>query len=336
MGSEIRAQVFDIQRFSVHDGPGIRTTVFFKGCPLRCEWCQNPESQDSAPQLMLYPDLWMCCGACAEACPEAPSQHSLGHASPPTPGPASQPALGPVSRPCPSLRSLGPASPPTLGPVSRPRPCRVCGRCVDVCPTGARRIVGEQKTVGEILALALRDKPYYGARGGVTLSGGEPLAQWPAARALADRLRAEGVHVAIDTSCLASRAVIDDVPECFDLVLADLKLVSSESHLLWTGVDNAGILAAIRAWSAAMPGRLWISVPVIPGVQDNAEFKRMAAFCAALPNTPPVRLIPYHRLADTKYVALGHAAPIFPGAVVERRDAARAILHQKGIHILEQ
>jgi pyruvate formate lyase activating enzyme len=297
--TELCAHVFDVQRFSVHDGPGIRTTVFLKGCPLQCAWCQNPESQESAPQLMLHEDLCIGCGACLEACPEMDGTHLNGRAP-------------------------------------RPATCRVCGRCVDVCPTGARKLAGQERSVDEVLELALRDRPFYGQRGGVTLSGGEPLAQWPFARHLADRLRSAAVHVALDTACVATPDVIRQVPDHVDLVLADLKLVPPEGHRFWTGVDNAGILAAIHWWSAAMPGRLWISVPVIPGVQDEAEFERIAAFCGTLDNEPPIRLIPYHRLGDSKYEALGRPAPAFPGSVDEQMDKARTSFIRRGIHILEQ
>jgi pyruvate formate lyase activating enzyme len=170
----------------------------------------------------------------------------------------------------------------------------------------------------------------------VTLSGGEPLSQWPAARALAEGLRAERVHVALDTSCLAPSTVIDGVPERFDLVLADLKLVSPDAHRRWTGVDNAGILAAIRTWSARMPARLWISVPLIPGVQDKTEFERLAAFCAALKHSPPVRLIPYHRLGESKYEALGWPPPCFPGPVDALIDLATRVMTAHRVRILQQ
>jgi pyruvate formate lyase activating enzyme len=207
---------------------------------------------------------------------------------------------------------------------------------VEVCPTGARTIAGQEKSVGDVFKLALRDRPFYGERGGVTLSGGEPLVQWPFVRALADRLRAEQVHVTIDTACVAPQDVIREAPRHVDLILADLKLVTPESHRRWTGADNAGILDAIRWWSAAMPGRLWISVPVIPSVQDESEFERIAAFCSTLENRPPVRLIPYHRLGDSKYDALGWTAPVFSGSVDEQMDLARQVLQNQGVRILEQ
>jgi pyruvate formate lyase activating enzyme len=207
---------------------------------------------------------------------------------------------------------------------------------VDVCPTGARKLAGQEETVDQVLELVLRDRPFYGQRGGVTLSGGEPLAQWPFARRLADRLRSAAVHVTLDTACVAPPDVIREVPAHVDLVLADLKLVTPESHRRWTGVDNAGILDAIRCWSVAMPGRLWISVPVIPGVQDEAEFERIAAFCDKLENAPPVRLIPYHRLGDSKYEALGWPVPVFPGSADEQIDRVQRAFHRLEIEILKQ
>ena len=299
LAAGLTARIFDVQRFSVHDGPGIRTTVFLAGCPLRCEWCQNPESQGAHSQLMLHHNLCMGCGACLEICPEMSEAHPDGSAP-------------------------------------RPATCRGCGRCVDVCPTGARLIPGQEKTVDEIVERVLRDRPFYGRRGGVTLSGGEPLAQWPSVRRLAGRLHREGVHVVLDTACVAPRDVIHEVPTHVDLVLADLKLLTPESHRRWTGMDNAGILDAIRTWSAAMPGRLWISVPVLPGVQDEDEFEHMAVFCATLENAPPTRLIPYHRLGESKYQALGWPVPQFPGSVDIQMKAARAAFHRQSIHILEQ
>jgi pyruvate formate lyase activating enzyme len=289
------ARIFDIQRFSIHDGPGIRTTVFFKGCPLRCAWCQNPESWSAEPQLMLYPDRCIGCGACAEVCPEAVEG----------------------------------------APPGRPGTCRDCGACADVCPTQARRLAGSELPLEEIARQALRDRPFYGEEGGVTLGGGEPLAQWEAAFSLAGRIRAKGVHVALDTSCTAQASVLSAVPSHFDLVLADLKAVSDGLHARWTGRGNAETLVALRLWAAAMPGRLWVSIPVIPGVQDEAELGRIAGFAASLEPTPPVRVLPCHRLGESKYRALGVAPPAF-GSGDGLADAARDILASAGLELLEQ
>jgi pyruvate formate lyase activating enzyme len=297
-----RGRVFDVQRFCVHDGPGIRTTVFFKGCPLRCEWCQNPESIAPGPQLMLYPDRCIGCGACAAVCSE------MGRAD---------------------------AAAPPKGPAPRPVVCRACGRCVAVCSAGARSLAGRDVSLDDLLEEVLRDRPFYGARGGVTLSGGEPLAQWPFARALADRLRAEGVHVAMETACLAPRDVLADVPRRVDLVLADLKLASPEAHQARTGVAGQAVLEAIRLWAREMPGRLWISVPLVPGVHDEPEIARLADVVASLAGGPPVRLLPHHRLGNSKYAALGLAVPAFCPASDALVEQARQIFRSRGVRLLE-
>jgi len=289
------ATIFDVQRLCVHDGPGIRTTVFFKGCPLRCDWCQNPESQSVRPQLMFYPARCISCGACREVC---------------------------------GLQRNG-------GALSIPADCVACGQCAEACPTEARRMAGRCMSVEDALAAALRDKPFYRETGGVTLGGGEPLAQWPFVRELADRLRAEHVHVALDTACAAPDPVFREIPERIDLVLADLKMVSAQAHKEWTGADNAGILRAIRFLARAMPGRLLLSLPLIPGVHDRAEFERMADFIAALEPVPPVRLIPYHQLGNAKYEALGRPVPCrFVGPVDTLRETAVELMRTRSIEIL--
>lgn len=292
----IQVRVFDIQRFSVHDGPGIRTTVFLKGCPLHCVWCQNPESIRPVPHLLLYPDLCVACGACSDVCPAVDGGD---------------------------------------GCVSRPAACRVCGACAEVCPTEARRLVGRTMAPEDVVAAGLRDQAFYGPSGGVTFGGGEPLAQWDAVRAMAEQLRAGGVHVAVDTSGYVDARVVEAVPDVVDLVLVDLKLRTPVIHRRWTGVDNAPILDAIRTWSQTMVGRLWVTTPVIPGVQDAAELEAMAAFLADLAPSPSVRLIPYHRLGDSKYAALGRAAPEFPGDVEALLAQAQRIYAGYGLQVID-
>lgn len=286
--------IFDIQRFSVHDGPGIRTTVFLKGCPLRCAWCQNPESVSPAPQLMLYPELCLSCGACTAVCPEADG----------------------------TARAY------------RPVHCTTCGRCVAVCPTGARALSGRDWTVSEVVEAALRDRAFYGSDGGVTFGGGEPLRQWDAVREMALQLHGRGIHVAVDTAGLAPRHVVEAVPKAVDLVLCDLKLVSPSLHRQWTGVDNAQILASLHVWSREMPGRLWVTTPVIPGVHDAKEITRIAEFISDLDPTPSTRLIPYHRLGESKYAALGKPAPQFREDDTDLMEEARDIYTHYGLHVL--
>lgn len=289
------AVIFDVQRQSVHDGPGLRTTIFFKGCPLRCRWCQNPESQSSKAELLRYPDLCLDCHACAEACPQCHDG--------------------------------------SLNAATQPDDCTLCGECGTVCPVAGRALVGQVVSLHELLEAALRDEPFFGMEGGVTLSGGEPLRQWPVAFRLAERLRDEGVHTAIDTSAFANEAVIRAVPLRFDLVIADLKAVTPAVHKRWTGVSNENILEAIRYWATVMPGQLWISVPLVPGVHDAAELMAIAAFLGSLPGYPLIRLIPYHRLGESKYAALGREKPSFDGDVEALQAVARETFAMAGLRL---
>ena len=295
MDATSTVRVFDIQRFSVHDGPGIRTTVFLKGCPLRCRWCQNPESMAPGPELLFYPDLCAGCGACAEACPRWDE---------------------------------------TVGPVARPEACSACGACAEVCPTGARRIAGREMSPDAVVEAGMRDVPFYGEQGGVTFGGGEPLLQWSGLSRIAQRLRSRGVHVAVDTSGFVSPAVVEAVSAAVDLVLVDLKLMTPEKHRAWTGRDNARILHAIRMWSAAMPGQVWVTTPVIPGVHDARELEHIAVFIAGLNPVPATRLIPYHRLGESKYRALGLNPPAFSGDVEDLMAAGREIYQDHGLQVL--
>jgi pyruvate formate lyase activating enzyme len=166
-----------------------------------------------------------------------------------------------------------------------------------------------------LVEAALRDEPFYRestiGRGGVTLSGGEPLQQWEAAFELSRRLRARGVHVTLDTSAYAPREIIERIPDTFDLAIVDLKAVSAELHRSCTGVDNAEVLAAIRFLASQMTERLWISVPLIPGVQNSAEIARIEAFIRRLGPGPKARITPSHQLGDAKYRALGLDPPRF-------------------------
>jgi len=293
------AIIFDIQRFCVHDGPGVRTTVFFKGCPLACEWCQNPESLRDAPDLMVFGELCIKCGACAAVC-----AHS--------------------------------AAPGGTLPNPPPPQCDVCGRCVAACPAGARRIAGRVMTLDEVASAVLRDKAFYGHNGGVTFGGGEPLSQWPFVRKLAARLRKDGVRTALDTTCCAPPGVIANIPTELDLVLADFKALSPDIHRRWTGMDNTEILAALRKLCAEMTGRIWISVPLIPGVHAGAELTRMARFVGELAGPPPVRFLPYHRFGESKHRALGRGEPWKPaGAAQVVAEDAERIFRAAGLTVIQ-
>jgi len=286
-----------VQRFSVHDGPGIRTTVFLQGCPLRCAWCQNPESFTPGRQLMLFPEVCMECRACSSVCP------------------------------------LGGAGPPTEGD-GRAGACTVCGACVEVCPMAARQMVGQKMSGQEIFELVMRDRPFYGQDGGVTFCGGEPLLQWRFIAPIADLMRRQGLHVTVDTCAAVPQQTVEAVPGRLDLVLADLKLIDSEKHLHWTGQDNTGILAAIRYWDREMPGRLWISVPIIPGVHDKEEIEKIGGFLATLKNEPVVRILPFERFGESKYGALGMSKPAIVGDVEPLVEGARTVFLQQGLNLM--
>lgn len=270
----LRGLVFNLQRFSFHDGPGIRTTVFLKGCPLRCWWCHNPEGQSPEPDLLLRPERCIGCGACLSACPY---------------GAIAVDGAG-------TLRT------------DRSR-CHHCGACVEVCYAGARELAGRWMTVEEVIAEVERDIPFYGAseggeRGGVTFSGGEPLSQPDFLHALLVACRARGLHTAVDTSGFAPWPVLDRIRGLVDLFLYDLKVVDDARHRRYTGVSNRRILENLRRLSAA-GHRIFLRIPLIPGVNDDPEAVHQAlAFAATLPRIDRVDLLPYHATGLGKYERL--------------------------------
>ncbi len=269
-GIALRGLIFDIRRYSVHDGPGIRTAVFFKGCPLHCWWCHNPESQGREPFVYYNPDRCLGCGACVDACPED--------------------AL--------TLTEHGVAT-----DAAR---CDLCGECVAACPAEARQMVGRSYSVAEVLAEIERDRLFHEqSGGGVTFSGGEPLQQW---RFLIEVLRACGerdVHRAVDTTGFASPGVLLSVAEHTDVFLYDLKTMDPELHREATGVPLQPILDnLIRLVSTG--GRVRIRIPLIPGINDSeTNIDRTGAFLAELPRIDGVHLLPFHRPAKSKHARFG-------------------------------
>ena len=252
--------IFDIKRYAIHDGPGIRTTVFFKGCPLRCRWCQNPESWGAGLELSLRIGRCRACRQCLEACERGAIEFSSNR------------------------------------PVTDPSRCSLCGECVDACPTGAREIIGRQVTVAEILAEIEKDIVFYDqSGGGATFSGGEPLMQPDFLRELLLQCRAREIHTVVDTSGYAEPRVIETIADCVDLFLCDVKHMDSREHERLTGVGNELILANIQR--LAVGGRkVTIRLPVIPSFNDDDQnLIATGEFVASLRDVTRIDLLPYHR-----------------------------------------
>lgn len=265
--------VFNIQRFSTEDGPGIRTTVFLKGCPLRCLWCSNPESQSYTKQVAHRDSLCNGCGSCIKVC-----------------------FLDAISV-CPSGGSFKIR-------IDRKK-CNNCGKCVDVCIAGAIQFYGRSMTIEEVFNEVRKDRGYYSkSQGGVTVSGGEPLSQADFVVEFLRRCRKTGIHTTLDTCGYCSSSTLYKVLDLVDLVLFDVKIMNRRQHKQLTEKDNSVILRNARL--IAFKGvPMIIRVPLIPGINDSEDnLNEIAHFISELDNTLHVDLLPYHRFGENKYEML--------------------------------
>ena len=260
--------IFDIQRCSIHDGPGIRSLVFMKGCPLNCLWCSNPESQSPSQEVMVTSTKCIGCGKCIEVCPTGAAKKK--------------------------------------NPLEAKWLCVVCGSCVEACPSTARQMIGQYMSLNEVMKEVEKDILFYQrSKGGVTVSGGEPLMQADFVRILLKSCQEKGIHAAIETCGFAKWKDFKKVLEYVDLVLYDIKHMDTQKHKELTGVGNELILQNAKK-VAELGKKMIIRVPVIPDINDSLEnMKSIAKFVRTLSGVTKIHLLSYHRLGESKYNRLG-------------------------------
>ena len=266
----VTGRIFEVQRFSIHDGPGIRTTVFLKGCPLRCIWCHNPEAATRELSLSFMPDKCIGCGYCFRAC--ANSAHRMEE---------------------------------HVHVLDRDA-CVVCGTCAEECYANALEIAGKDVTVGEVMDEVVRDRPFYEtSNGGMTLSGGEPLFQIEFTEALLHAAKAEGLDCCVETCGFGATEDLRRLLPLVDLFLFDVKETDPERHKEFTGVDVAPIIENLRMLHAE-GATVLLRCPIIPGYNDNTgHFPAVAKLAASLPRLKGVELMPYHALGESKVERFG-------------------------------
>ena len=257
--------IINIQKYSVHDGPGIRTTVFLKGCPLSCWWCHNPESQNPNHEIMFFEERCTGCGVCVKRCPQR--------------------AISMVNN----------------APIVEEGNCTFCGKCADFCPNNAREYVGKDMTVQELMKEIIKDEVFYEeSNGGVTFSGGEPLIQGEFLYEVLKSCKERGIHTAVDTSGCAAWEKLEKISNKVDLFLYDLKLMNNERHKKYMGTENIIILENLKRLSAK-GANIFVRMPIISGINDDDENINEAIKFLSNINVNQVNLLTYHKMGMDKY-----------------------------------
>lgn len=284
------------KRFEIHDGPGVRTTVFLKGCPLVCRWCHNPECIRMGNDIAYHADRCISCGECVKACPAG--AHSIKNG---------------------------------LHHFDREK-CMLCGKCMDVCTEGAMHIHGRQENADDVLKKVLEDRMFYGTNGGVTISGGEPLLNSEFVAEVFKKLKEEGIHTALDTCLYASEKALETVLPYTDLFLADLKAIDENVHIRATGKSCRVILDNFR-WLSGKGASIEIRIPFVPGYNDD-QMEKMADFICSLNGITGVKILPYHDYAAAKYRMLGEEQEKIRVPDQKEIEDARRTLLSRGINVL--
>lgn len=300
MNTDAKLRVTEIQRFCMHDGPGVRTTVFFKGCPLRCMWCHNPETQKAYKELLFYPSKCILCGACVDACPNKAhniyEQHTIER-----------------------------------------RKCKRCAICTLVCPSKAVEMCGEELSIEHILSIVEKDRAFYGKMGGITLSGGEPFAQGMNTVELLKACKEHGLSTVVETCGHTDPDILIAAFPFVDLFLWDIKDTDDERHKQYTGVSNKLILGNLNV-ASEMNARVRLRCILVNGVNtDKMHYRKIAELTYGLNNFDGVEFIPYHAYAGTKSVFIGDEDSGKKEWIPEKSqiEEAHRVLKNCGVAVIE-